>query len=152
MAVEVRIVKSKGGVTRNFIFESGEVKEENIPQTSQSTSLSIPKDSPTDTVEDFTIDLGVIKELNLTWKIYKQTTDRSESTAPAVVETYEEILNYLEDVICFPGIGVVDYTITIIDKFRTRTAVYTFESFNIDSNSSLYPAGTMKFKWKKQVV
>jgi hypothetical protein len=152
MAVEIRIVRSKGGVTRNFIFESGETKEENIPQTSQSSSLSIPKDSPTDSAEDFTIDLGILKELNLTWKLYKQTTDRSEGTAPAVVKTYQEMLDYLEDVICFPGIGVVDYTITITDKFRTRTAIYTFDSFNIDTNQSLRPSGTMKFKWKKQVV
>ena len=152
MAVEIRIVRSKGAVTRNFIFEKGEVKNDSIPQASQSATLSIPKDSPTDAQEDFTIDLGVAKELSFEWVLYKQTTDRSEATAPAAVQTYEEMLNYLEDVIGFPGIGIVDYTITTIDKFRTRTAIYTFDSFNIDTDSSLHPAGTFKFKWKKQVV
>ncbi len=152
MVVEIRIVRSKGGVTRNFIFEKGEAKNSNIPQVSQSATLSFPKDSPTDVQEDFTIDLGISKDLNLTWKLYKQTTDRSEGTAPSTIETYGEMLNYLEDVIGFPGIGIIDYTITIIDRFRTRTAIYSFESFNIDTDSSLHPAGTLKFKWKKQVV
>lgn len=150
--VEVRIVKVKEGVSRNFIFEAGEIKVQNIPQQNQNVTLSIPKDTPDDDQEDFTIDLGIVKDLTLTWKLYKQTTDRSEGTHTSTVNTYAEMLNYLEDVICFPGVGIIDYTITIIDKFRTRTAIYSFDSFNIDTDQGLYPTGTLTFKWKKQIV
>jgi len=151
MVTEIKIVKSKGGVTRSFIFEEGEVKTEGLPQVSQAASISFPKDSPDDTTESFVIDLGISKQLTLEWKLYNQDNDRSEGTAPATVSTYEEMLNYLEDVICFPGIGLVDYTITITNKFRTRVAIYSFEDFNIDVDATIRPKGNMKFKWKRQV-
>lgn len=152
MVVEIRIVKTKGAVVRNFIFEKGEVKTEGLSQVNQKVSLTFPKDNPTDTVEDFTIDLGVTKDLNFSWILYKETTDRSEGTAPATIQTYEEMLNYLEDVIMFPGIGIIEYQITIIDKFRTRTAIYSYEDSNIDVDNKLHPTGNLKFKWKRQVV
>lgn len=152
MVTELKIVRTKGGVTRNFIFEEGEVKTTSSPNVSQAVSLTIPKDSPDDTTEPFTIDLGVLKELSFEWKLYKEDNDRAEGTYTSTVKTYEEMLNYLEDVIGFPGIGLVDYTITVTDKFRTRTGIYTFEDFNIDVDSSIYPKGNMKFKWKKQVI
>lgn len=151
MTVELRIIRTKGGVSKNFIFETGEIKTTGKPQTSQSVSLTVPKDSPTDDTKPFVVDLGVQKELSFTFKIYGQTTDRSEGTN-AAVQTYDEILDYLEDVICFPGVGEVEYQITITDKFRTRTDLYTFEDFNLDVDSGLYPTGNMKFKWMKKIV
>ena len=151
MAVEIRIVKNKEGTDRNFIFESGEIKKEGIPQSSQSASIGFPKADPNDTTEDFEINLGITKDLDLTWILYNQTTDRAEGTYTSTVKTYAEMLNYLEDVIGFPGIGIVTYTITIIDKFRTRVAVYSLESFNIDTDQALHPTGTLKFNWKRQI-
>ncbi len=152
MVTEIKIVKTKGAVTRSFIFEEGEIKTSAIPNISQAVSLSIVKDDPTDDTEDFTIDLGASKMLSFEWKLYKEDNDRSEGTAPSTVSTYEEMLNYLEDVIGFPGVGIVEYAITTTDKFRTRTAIYSFEDFNIDVDASIYPKGNMKFKWKRQVV
>lgn len=152
MAFTLTIKKTKSGVTRSFAFEDTEVKSASRPNVSQAVSLSLVKDDAFDASEDFTIDLGVTKELAFEWKLYKQSTDRAEGTYTANVITYEEMLNYLEDIICFPGVGLVEYEITITDKFRTRTAIYTFEDFNLDVGSSIYPSGTMKFKWKKQVV
>lgn len=152
MVTEIKIVKNKNGVDRSFIFEKGEVKTQGIPQVSQEASLTIPKDDPSDTTEDFTINLGVTKDLDLTWILYKEDNDRAEGTYTSLVQTFEEMLNYLEDVICFPGVGIVNYTITITDKFRTRTAVYSLDSFNLDVDSKLHPTGTLKFKWKKQVI
>lgn len=152
MVTEIQIIKTKGAVVRNFIFEEGEIKIAGYPNVNQKVDLTIAKDDPTDTSEDFSINLGVTKMLNFEWTLYNEDNDRSESTAPAVVETYEEMLNYLEDVIGFPGIGIVEYQITITDKFRTRTAIYSFEDFNIDVDSSIRPKGNFKFKWKRQVV
>lgn len=152
MAFTLTIKKTKSGVTRSFAFEDTEIKSTARPNVSQAVTLSLVKDNAFDSSEDFTIDLGVAKELAIEWKLYKQTTDRSEGTNPTAITTYEEMLNYLEDVICFPGVGLVEYEVTITDKFRTRTAIYTFEDFNLDVGSSIYPSGTMKFKWKKQVV
>lgn len=152
MAVEIKIVMTKEGVPKNFIFESGEVKAEGLAQVNQIVKLSFPKDDPNDNTEDFTINLGTKKELNFSWILYNQTTDRSEGTAIAPVQTYEEMLNYLEDVITFPGVGLIEYQITITDKFRSRTAIYTYEDSNIDVDSKLHPTGNMKFKWQRQVV
>lgn len=152
MVVEIKITKTKGATVRSFIFEKGEVKTEGITQVNQVTSLTIPKDDPSDLTQDFTIDLGVKKDLVFSWILYNQTTDRSEGSAPATIQTYEEMLNYLEDVILFPGVGQTEYQITITDKFRTRTAIYTYEDFNIDVDRKLHPMGNMKFKWQRQVV
>ena len=146
------IKQTKNGTIRSFAFESTEVKQTGNNNVSQAVSLSLVKDNPFDSTEPFTIDLGVKKELAFEWKIIKETTDRAEGTYTSTVTTYEEILNYLEDVIAYPGVGISEYEITITDKFRTRTAIYSFEDFSIDVNSSIYPAGNMKFSWKRQVV
>ena len=152
MVTEIQIIKTKGGVSRNFIFEEGEVKATASPNINQSARLSIVKDDAFDATEDFVIDLGVKKELAFEWKLYKEDNDRAEGTYTSDVKTYGEMLDYLQDIIGFPGIGLVEYEITVTDKFRTRTAIYTFEDFNIDIDSSIYPKGNMKFSWKKQVV
>lgn len=152
MVTEIKIIKTKNAVSRNFIFETGEVKTEGLNFSNQSASLTLPKDSPSDDTESFDINLGVSKDLVIEWTLYKQINDRAEGTYTSQVKTYAEMLNYLEDVICFPGIGVVDYQITITDKFRTRTAIYSFEDFSINVDSSIRPKGTLKFKWKRQVV
>lgn len=152
MATEISIIKVKGGVSRNFVFEEGEIKTMSIPNISQSTSLSIVKDDAFDTTEPFVIDLGVKKELAFEFKLYKEDNDRAEGTYTSDVKTYEEMLNYLEDIICFPGVGEVEYFITINDKFRSRSAYYSFEDFNVDIDSGIYPKGNMKFSWKRQVT
>lgn len=158
MTTTLKIIRTKDGVSRNFIFLSGEIKNLSTPSVSQSVSLDFPKDEADDDSEPLTIDLGVQKELSFEWKLYTEDTDRSEGThttaiggvSSGTIQTYEEMLNYLEYVIGFPGIGLVDYTITITDKFRTRTDVYSFQDFNIDVDSGIYPRGTFKFKHKKR--
>lgn len=152
MAVEIRIKKTKSGTTKNFIFEEGEVKSTSTPAISQSVSLSLVKDSAYDSTENFTIDLGTRKEIGFEWKLIKEGTDRSEGTNGTPIQTFEEMLNFLEDVILFPGAGIVEYEITVVDKFRTRTAIYSYEDHNFDTDSDIRPKGNCKFKWKRQIV
>lgn len=163
MATALKISKTKGGITRSFIFEYGEISQLRTPAVSQKASLGIPKNGAADDVEDISIDLGVKKEMSFSWRLLKQTTDRAEGTnttdnvwdsggSLGTVEDYQEMLDFLEYVIAYPGIGDVDYEITITDKFRTRVDKYKFEDFDIDTNSGIYPSGTFKFSWIKRVV
>lgn len=159
MATEIKIEKLKDGVTRSFIFEEGEAKTEGLAIINQVVKLNIAQeDEPT---EKFAIDLGTEQVLNFEWKLYKEDNDRSEGTGikrqgqswvPTTIETYEEMLNYLEDVIFNPGSGIVDYRVTVTDKFRERTNIYIFEDFSIDVDSSIYPKGNAKFTYKKRDV
>ena len=152
MATVIKIIKTKGATTRNFIFLTNEIKRTGNPNVSMSASIGVPKDEADDSTTDFIIDLGISKELSFEWKIYTETTDRSEGTYTSEVKTFGEILDYLEYEISFPGIGIVEYQVEITDKFRTKTDVYSFKDFNIDVDSGVYPSGTMKLKWKKRVV
>lgn len=152
MTATLRITRTKGGVSKSFIFEEGEVKQTSAPAISQSVSLSLVKDSAFDSTENFTIDLGIRKELGFEWKLIKEGTDRSEGTNGTPIQTYEEMMNYLEDVIFFPGAGLIQYQLTVIDKFRTRTAIYDYEDSGFEVDTGIYPKGTAKFKWKRQVI
>lgn len=162
--INISIVKNDGGVdkSRTFLFEEGEIKVTNRPNVGQAVSLSIAKDGAADDTEDFVMDLGVKKTLSFEWKLYKQDNDRSNGThnstwfnsgVPAgTIKTYQEMLDYLEYIMGFPGLGIVNYVIEITDKYRTTTDIYSFEDFNIDVNSGIYPTGNFKFNWKKRVV
>lgn len=152
MTTVMRIIKTKNSVSKNFIFLDGEIKSTGNPNVSMSVSLSMPKDEADDSTEDLNIDLGVNKELTCEWKLYTEDTDRSEGTNATQVKTFGEMLDFLEYNIFFPGIGTVEYQVEITDKFRTRTDLYSFEDFNIDVNSGIYPTGNFKLKWKKRVV
>lgn len=156
MATVVRIVREKDGVSRNFIFLDAEVKTSNPSTTSMSVSLTFPKDDPSDSGEDFTIDLGVSQEISFEWKLYDEDTDRSEGTHTSLlngipagtIKTFGEMLDYLEDIIFYPGIGTIDYHITVTDKFRTKTYKCSYDSSSINIDTGLYPTRNMKFKIK----
>ena len=144
------IKKQKGGTTKEFHFQNGEVKSVGQPSNKEGTTVNFPSNDLT-TPNQFSIDLGISRSIDIEFKIYKEDTDRSNGTNSSQVKNFGEIINYLENDICFPGIGQTDYEITITDRFRNYTAIYTYESHRFDTDNTLYPRGTMKFKFKKLV-
>jgi hypothetical protein len=130
---------------KKFIFLDGELKEMDDSTNILSLSIDFPKDDITSKDDSFTLNLGAETELSLSFKLYTQTTDRSNGTHTEV-KTFQEIFPYLKAKMFKPSIGEVLYRIQLTTKFESIDAYFELKDFSIGTGSSIFPEGNIKFK------
>lgn len=123
-----------------FNFLTGELKSMDDQININSLSIDFPGD---DDSEDnrFTLNLGSDLTLSFQFKLYTQTTDRSNGDN---VLTFAQILNYLKRTMFRKSIGEVLYQVEITTKFETFNAVCEIQDFSLNTSSGIYPEGNFK--------
>lgn len=124
-----------------FEFQDGELKSAEDMTTDLSVSIDFPAE---DDEEDssFKLSLGNESILTLQFKLYSESVDRTGTG----IETFEEIIPYLKRTLFKKTVGEVLYRIQMTTKFETIDAYYELQDFNITTDSSIYPSGSIKFK------
>jgi hypothetical protein len=141
----VTITRIQSGETdKKFIFLSGELKEMDDSTNILSVSIDFPSDDDSEDTS-FSLNLGAETELGLSFKLYTQTTDRSNGTH-SEVKTFQEIFPYLKRTMFKKAIGEVLYRIQLTTKFESIDAYFELKDFNIGTGAGIYPEGNMKFK------
>jgi hypothetical protein len=152
IGIEAVTLEVSGGSQngKKFLFDGLEVAMLDEGTTNNKVAITFPQESKTEE-SSIEICLGVLADVTFNFKLFHQTNDRSDGTNTTQIKTNEEMLNYL-DTILFPGVDLVRFKITIVTKFRTKTAYYSLENYSFKTDGGVFPAGSMKFKWVKDVA
>lgn len=137
-------------VGKKFYFDGTEVSVGDEKVVNNKITISFPQETETED-SSITINLGVLKNLGLSFTIFHQTQDRSKGTNTSEVKTFGEIMNYI-DKILFTGVSFARFKITLTTKYRTTTAIYDLEDYSFKTDGGVFPAGSMNFKWVKNLV
>lgn len=148
MATITRI--ATGESDKKFVFASGELKDLSDQITALKVTVDFPGDD--DTVDSsFSISLGQDYTITLQFKLYYQTTDRSDGTESGGVQTFQEIIPYLKRTIFKKAIGEILYRLQITTKFETLDGYFELNDFSMNTNTGIYPTGNAKFKFRRWV-
>lgn len=128
-----------------FKFLSGELKSMDDQITINSLSIDFPGDD--DTADDsFSLNLGSELSLTFQFKLYTQTTDRSNGDG---ILTFAQILPYLKRTMFKKAIGEILYQVEITTKFETINAICEIQDFSLNTSSGIYPEGSFKLKIRR---
>ena len=133
---------------KDFLFLSGELKAMGDQTNVLSVSITFPSDDRDDPDDSFNMSLGEENLYTFQFKLYTQTIDRSNGTDSSI-KTFQEIIPYLKSKkMFFTGVGEVLYRVQLTTKFETIDGLFELQDFKINTDSGLYPSGSIKMKYR----
>lgn len=146
MAVMTLTRQESGESNKDFLFLSGELKSMDDQTNVLSVSIDFPGDDDTED-SSFSLNLGQENTYTFQFKLYTETTDRSNGTDSSI-QTFEQIIPYLKRTVFKKSIGEVLYRIQLTTKFESIDAMFELQDFSIGTNDGLYPSGNIKLKFR----